>query len=170
MSLIVISVSRSIKVKFNPKRFSPPNFYLHFVVYSRLTDKCRFLDRRTRLICRVLVRTVSNLPDTISYMKINYGTIICTKRVIEYARHNSDSLRTINTYNRSCLSTFYKLLWIHPFQPALVIHPPPIQWVPRALSSGVMRQGREADHSPPTSTEINKSIHPLPHTFSWRSF
>jgi hypothetical protein len=28
---------------------------------------------------------------------------------------------------------------------------PPIQWVP-----GVKRQGREADHSPPTSTEVKK--------------
>jgi hypothetical protein len=33
---------------------------------------------------------------------------------------------------------------------------PPIQWVPGALSSGVKRQGREADHSPPTSAEVKK--------------
>jgi hypothetical protein len=34
------------------------------------------------------------------------------------------------------------------------------------------RQGREADHSPPTSAEVKikrGSIHPLPHTSSWRS-
>jgi hypothetical protein len=30
---------------------------------------------------------------------------------------------------------------------------PPIQWVPGALSPGVKRQGREADHSPPASVE-----------------
>jgi hypothetical protein len=29
---------------------------------------------------------------------------------------------------------------------------PPIQWVPRALSLGVKRLGREADHSPPSSS------------------
>jgi hypothetical protein len=48
---------------------------------------------------------------------------------------------------------------------------PRIQWVPGALSSGVKRQGREADHSPPASAEVKKrgSIHPLPHTPSWRS-
>jgi hypothetical protein len=30
---------------------------------------------------------------------------------------------------------------------------------------------REVDHSPPTSAEVKKSgsIHPLPHTPSWRS-
>jgi hypothetical protein len=31
---------------------------------------------------------------------------------------------------------------------------PPIQWVPRALSLGVKRLGREADHSPPSSAEV----------------
>jgi hypothetical protein len=31
---------------------------------------------------------------------------------------------------------------------------PPIQWVPGALSPGVKRQGREADHSPPTIAEV----------------
>jgi hypothetical protein len=33
---------------------------------------------------------------------------------------------------------------------------PPIQWVPSALSLGVKRQGREADHSSPTSPKIKK--------------
>jgi hypothetical protein len=32
----------------------------------------------------------------------------------------------------------------------------PIQWVPGALSPGVKGPGREADHSPPTSTEVKK--------------
>jgi hypothetical protein len=31
---------------------------------------------------------------------------------------------------------------------------PLIQWVPRALSLGVKRPGREADHSPPTSDKV----------------
>jgi hypothetical protein len=33
---------------------------------------------------------------------------------------------------------------------------PPIQWVQGALSPEVKRQGREADHSPPTSAEVKK--------------
>jgi hypothetical protein len=46
----------------------------------------------------------------------------------------------------------------------------PIQWVPKALSPGVKQQGPEAHHSPPSSVKIKKtSIHPLPHTSSWRS-
>jgi hypothetical protein len=32
----------------------------------------------------------------------------------------------------------------------------PIQWVPGILSLGIKVPGREADHSPPTSAEVNK--------------
>jgi hypothetical protein len=34
---------------------------------------------------------------------------------------------------------------------------PPIQCVPRALSRGVKRPGREADHSPPSSAEVKNA-------------
>jgi hypothetical protein len=33
---------------------------------------------------------------------------------------------------------------------------PPIQWIPGAVSLGIKRQGREADHSPPSSAEANE--------------
>jgi hypothetical protein len=39
-------------------------------------------------------------------------------------------------------------------RPALRPTQPPIQSVPGALSLGVKRQGREADHSPPSSAEV----------------
>jgi len=32
----------------------------------------------------------------------------------------------------------------------------PIQWIRGALSSGVKRPGREADHSPPSSAEVKE--------------
>jgi len=35
---------------------------------------------------------------------------------------------------------------------------PPIQWVPGALSLGVKRPGREADHSPPPGTEVKNVL------------
>jgi len=34
---------------------------------------------------------------------------------------------------------------------------PPIQWVPGGLSLQVKRPGREADHSPPSSAEVNNA-------------
>jgi hypothetical protein len=54
--------------------------------------------------------------------------------------------------------------------PALGPTQPPIQWVPGALSPGVKRQGREADHSPPSSakTKNGGDIPPLLQASSWR--
>jgi len=34
----------------------------------------------------------------------------------------------------------------------------PIQWVTGALSLGVKRPGREADHSPPSSAEVKECV------------
>jgi hypothetical protein len=41
--------------------------------------------------------------------------------------------------------------------PALGSTKPPTQWVPGDLSQGVKRQGREADHSTPTSAEVKNT-------------
>jgi hypothetical protein len=46
-----------------------------------------------------------------------------------------------------------------------------IQWVPGALSLGVKRPGREADHSPPSSAEVKECVELYLHssnTSSWR--
>jgi hypothetical protein len=43
-------------------------------------------------------------------------------------------------------------------RPALVPSQPPIQWTPGALSLGVKRPGREADHSPPSSDEVKECM------------
>jgi hypothetical protein len=48
---------------------------------------------------------------------------------------------------------------------------PPIQWVPGALSLGVKRPGREADHSPPSRAEVKECVELYlhsPNTPSWR--
>jgi hypothetical protein len=48
---------------------------------------------------------------------------------------------------------------------------PPFQGVPGALSLGVKRPGREADYSPPYSTEVKERVELYPHssnTPSWR--
>jgi hypothetical protein len=56
-------------------------------------------------------------------------------------------------------------------RPALGPTQPPIQWVPGALSLGVKRPGREADHSPPSSAEVKEWVELYlhsPNTPSWR--
>jgi hypothetical protein len=48
---------------------------------------------------------------------------------------------------------------------------PPIQLVPGVLSLGVKRPGREADHSPPSSAEVEELVELYlhsPSTPSWR--
>jgi hypothetical protein len=48
---------------------------------------------------------------------------------------------------------------------------PPIQWVPVALSLGVKRPGREADHLPPSTAEVKECVELYlhsPNTPSWR--
>jgi hypothetical protein len=54
-------------------------------------------------------------------------------------------------------------------RPTLGITQPHIQWVSGALLLGVMRPDREADHSPPSSSEVQNdgAVPPLPHTSSW---
>jgi hypothetical protein len=52
------------------------------------------------------------------------------------------------------------------------VHPTSYKMGTGGSYPGVKRQGREADHSPPTSAEVKKmcgSIHPLPHTSSWHN-
>jgi hypothetical protein len=41
---------------------------------------------------------------------------------------------------------------------------PPIQWVPRALSLGVKRPGREADKLPPSNAEVKECLELYPHS------
>jgi hypothetical protein len=43
-------------------------------------------------------------------------------------------------------------------RPALKPTQPPIQWVLGALSLGIKRPGREADHSPPSSDEVKECV------------
>jgi hypothetical protein len=56
-------------------------------------------------------------------------------------------------------------------KPVLGPTKPPIQWVLQALSLGVKRPGREADHSLPSSVEVKEwaelYLH-FPNTSSWR--
>jgi hypothetical protein len=55
-------------------------------------------------------------------------------------------------------------------RPALGSIQPPIQWIRTAVSLGVKGPRLEADHSPPTSTEVKNggAIPPLSYTSSWR--
>jgi hypothetical protein len=57
-----------------------------------------------------------------------------------------------NSLNRNEFPTNFSTVV---FGPALGPTPPPAQRVPESLSLGIKRPGREADHSPPSSAEVN---------------
>jgi hypothetical protein len=59
-------------------------------------------------------------------------------------------------------------LFCTPSRPILGPTQPPNQWVSGALSAWVKRKWREANHSPPSSTEVKNggAIPPLPHISS----
>jgi hypothetical protein len=57
-------------------------------------------------------------------------------------------------------------LFITASRPALGPTQPRIEWVPVAVSLGVKRPGREANHSPPSSAEVTPTP-PLPNKPSW---
>jgi hypothetical protein len=61
-----------------------------------------------------------------------------------------------------------RLLYSTASRPVLGPAQPPIRCVPRALSPGVKRQGREAGHSPPSSAQVKDggAIPPLPNASS----
>jgi hypothetical protein len=56
-------------------------------------------------------------------------------------------------------------------RPALMHTYLPIQWIAMTAYPEVKRPECEADHSPPSSAEVENggATPPLPHTFSWRS-
>jgi hypothetical protein len=71
-----------------------------------------------------------------------------------YSSRYSDSLRA--RFRSSSPGRVKNFLFSTSSRPALGSNQPPIQWVPGALSPGVKRQVREADHSPPASAEVKK--------------
>jgi hypothetical protein len=55
------------------------------------------------------------------------------------------------------LTTLKNFLFSTSSRPVLEPTQPPFQWVPGALSPGLKRPWRVADHSPPTSAEVKKT-------------
>jgi hypothetical protein len=74
-----------------------------------------------------------------------------------YRSRNSDWLRAGRPKGRSSSpGRFKNFLFSTWSRPALGFTQPPIQCVLGALSPGVKRPVREADHSPPTSAEVKQ--------------
>jgi hypothetical protein len=85
------------------------------------------------------------------------GLLVVTVCIFYFSRY-SDYLRAGRPRGRSSSpGTVKNFLPFTSSKPALGFTQPPIQWVPGALSPGLQLAGREADHSPPTTTEAKKT-------------
>jgi hypothetical protein len=100
-------------------------------------------------------------------LRVQYSDSPCM--VVDREVHDGQNIETFSqsyTWNawkpKSCrfiISSCHQMMYhhLHIVQIALGSTQPPIQWERGALSPGVKRQGRETDHSPPTSTEVKKA-------------
>jgi hypothetical protein len=64
------------------------------------------------------------------------------------------------------LESTWRILFTTAFVLVLGLTQSPIQWVQRALIPGVKRPGSEADHSPPSSVEVENASPPPPPNLS----
>jgi hypothetical protein len=89
--------------------------------------------------------TANSFPNTVNNNELN---IMCGPgRVVGIAiGYVLDGLGIESRWGRD---------FSHLSRPALGPNQPPVQWVPR-LSWGKMRPGRDADHSPPSSSVVMK--------------
>jgi hypothetical protein len=71
--------------------------------------------------------------------------------------------------NRGSVPSRAREFHLHNIQTGSESHPAPIQWASVAVSPGVKRQERGADHSPPTSAEVKSggATPSLLHMSSW---
>jgi hypothetical protein len=80
-----------------------------------------------------------------------YGIIMGRSHVS--ARLSAIIVHSVDVFPLSLIGARY----YRKYRPMLGPTQPPVQWVPAAISPGVKRQGRESDHSSPTSTGIKKT-------------
>jgi hypothetical protein len=98
------------------------------------------------------------------YWYINYASLYFVQEPIYWSRKSS--VRRLDDQGVGRPETF---LFFTTFQAVLGATQAPIKWVPGAISKEVKRQGREDDHSLPSSVEVNgEDIPPLPRASSWR--
>jgi hypothetical protein len=109
---------------------------------------------------RILLRVIGN-SDFQSYRLVTKDTCALNKILYNFEPRQlsrySDWLRAGRPRCRSSSPRKVKnFLFSTSSRPTVGPTQPHIQWVPGPLSPGVKRQGREADHSPPTSAEVKK--------------
>jgi hypothetical protein len=110
-------------------------YNLHPLQFTRVTRSFNSYTHCLFLICFVFIERKANI---FTFCFLCYYTYIVLKYGSLLAEAGNFFFTTVS-------------------RPALGPTQPPIQWVPVAISLGVKRPGREADHTPPSSAEDMKA-------------
>jgi hypothetical protein len=101
----------------------------------------------------------------IYYERVEFYTLYAFKEEPGYRSRYTDWIRAGLHRGRSSSPGRVKNFLLSTLsRPTLGSTQPPIQWVQWAISLGVKRPGREAEHSPPTSAEVKKNVGLYIHT------
>jgi hypothetical protein len=139
---ILHHMSRRVGRKWRPEDHS--NGYPHSVY--RLVAQTLHIEQLSSLSFRLAC----------SEVKVNLRQQLRWK-LFQYSRY-SDRLRAERPRCRNSSPGMGKIfLFPASSKPALGPTRPSIQWVPWAPYPGIKRPGREADHSPPASAEVNNT-------------
>jgi hypothetical protein len=96
------------------------------------------------------------------------------KHVTNFVKTMTSSVSVVTGYRLDSQVTIPgrdKRFFVHSTVSRLALGPtqPPVQWVWGAVSLGLKQLGHEADHSPPSSSEVKNggAIPSFPHASSW---
>jgi hypothetical protein len=121
-------------------------------------------NRPTSLYCASL-NSAFNITskNTNNYRNLYLSTTVCNTNKAHIYCQILNLIRHFTPFKNFLSSTYCR--------PVLGPTQPPSPWVSKALFPGVTRPRREADHSPPTNSEVKKtwSCTSTPHTPSWYS-
>jgi hypothetical protein len=132
----------------------------HWKRYTTLDFAPHFMSREKYLLCNnkyeTLYRpTVLNLTDKEQLQQHKYFKHTNWKGLIRSSKRWATSW-TIGVLGFDCRRGLGIFLFTTASRTVQGPTQPPIQWVPRELSLGVKRPGREDDHSPPSSAEVKE--------------
>jgi hypothetical protein len=144
------------------------------VLFIRLQNTVKMYGTQS---CGIIRGCIQKFPDWPPATRSANGTALChlvqlyhyfVSQSSEVCRHNTLCCFSTSVYCCCCCLFLYRLspetfgytrarVCVYIFiLPNLWPTQPPIQWVPGALSLGVKRPGREADHSPSSNAEVEE--------------
>jgi hypothetical protein len=141
-----------------------------------LQKVCIFM--RTGQVCELLSMNICT--QKLIFPSVNVGVPLCSYQEIKKLSLTSLGARIAQSVQWWALAGWLGFdshqgqeIFLYSTVSILALEPiqPPIQWEPRAHTSGVKQPGREGDHSPPSNAKVKNvgAIPPFPYMSLWHS-